>query len=89
MKDRYLEITYRRGKLVAAYLYLPRQPREKVKRTSKAAEGVLVDYNKAGKPIGVEITAPQHVSWEVINQIILGLNLPPVSKEELAPLRAA
>ncbi len=29
MRDRYLEITYRKGKVVAAYLYLPRQPREK------------------------------------------------------------
>ncbi len=88
MKDRYLEITYRKGKPVAAYLYLPRQPRAKVRRTSKAAEGVLIDYDKAGKPMGMEISAPAHVSWEAIKKVVVALNLPPISEEELAPLRA-
>ncbi|MDZ7291084.1 MAG: DUF2283 domain-containing protein [candidate division KSB1 bacterium] len=89
MNDRYLEITYRKGKVVAAYLYLPRQPREKVKKTIKAAEGILVDYGKGGRPIGIEITAPLQISRQDINQVIAQLDLPPFADEELAPLLAA
>lgn len=88
MTNRYLEITYRKGQMVAAYLYLPRAPREKVKKTSKAAEGILIDYGKKGQPIGVEITAPKQVSWEALNQVVTSLNLPAITEEELAPLRA-
>ncbi len=88
MNDRYLEITYRKGKVVAAYLYLPRQPREKVKKTTKAAEGILIDYAKDGRPIGIEITAPQQISRQDINQVIAKLDLPPFADEELAPLLA-
>lgn len=89
MSNRYLEITYRKGKIVAAYLYLPRQPREKVKKTTKAADGIVVDFGKGGRPIGIEITAPQHVSRQAINQVITRLNLPPFADEELAPLLTA
>jgi uncharacterized protein YuzE len=89
MNDRYLEITYRKGMLVAAYLYLPRQPREKVKKTMQAAEGILVDYGKGGRPIGIEITAPRQISRQAINQVIANLNQPPFTEEELAPLLAA
>jgi len=89
MNNRYLEITYRKGKVVAAYLYLPRQPREKVKKTTKAAEGILVDYGKGGRPIGIEITAPQQVSRQAIEQVITQLNLPPFADDELKPLMAA
>jgi uncharacterized protein YuzE len=89
MNDRYIEITYRKGKVVAAYLYLPRQPREKVKKATKAAEGILVDYGKGGRPIGIEITAPQQVSRQAIEQVITQLNLPPFADDELKPLLAA
>lgn len=89
MNDRYLEITYQKGKVVAAYFYLPWRPREKVKKTIKAAEGILVDYSKDGRPIGIEITAPQQISRQDINQVITQLNLPPFADEELAPLLAA
>jgi len=86
MKNRYLEITYRKGKAIAAYLYLPREPREKVKKTTKAAEGILVDYGKGGRPIGIEITAPQQTSRQALRQVIAELNLPSFADEELAPL---
>ncbi|MGH7495410.1 MAG: DUF2283 domain-containing protein [bacterium] len=89
MNDRYLEITYRKGRMIAAYLYLPRQPREKVKKTSRLTEGILVDYGKEGRPIGVEITAPKQFSLEALNQIVAGLSLPPFTQQELAPLFVA
>lgn len=39
MKDRYLEVTFRKGKPLAAYLYLPRATGVKSARTEEAAPG--------------------------------------------------
>lgn len=59
MKDGYLEVTYRHGKLLAAYLYLPRNPRDRSVRVRQFGRGLAVDYRRDGQPIGIEITAPE------------------------------
>ncbi|HSO74225.1 MAG TPA: DUF2283 domain-containing protein [Blastocatellia bacterium] len=89
MKDRYLEVTFRKGKPIAAYLYLPRDPGEKSQRTEKVSNGILIDYGKAGQPIGIEITAPDNVSLTVLNDVLAKLKVRPVEASELAPLLAA
>jgi hypothetical protein len=38
MKDAYLEVTYRKGRPLAAYLYLPREPGVKIARSEKAGQ---------------------------------------------------
>ena len=60
MKDRYLEVTFRNGQPLAAYLYLPRVRTEKSVRTENAGPGLLVDYDVDGRPLGIEITDPLH-----------------------------
>ena len=57
MKTSYLEVTFRHGRPLAAYLYLPRLPTDKSHRTARAEPGLVVDFNRRGKPIGIEITA--------------------------------
>jgi hypothetical protein len=89
MRDRYLEVSFRRGKPLAAYLYLPRPAGAKSARTTEAAPGLLVDYAEGGEPIGLEITAPGRVTVEQVNYVLAGLGLPGIRPEELAPLRAA
>ena len=89
MKDRYLEVTFRKGKAMAAYLYLPRNPGEKSQRTEKAEAGMLIDYGDTNQPIGIEITAPRQVSLEAINHVLVKLGLYPLGEEEIAPLLAA
>ena len=89
MKDRYLEVTFRKGKPLAAYLYLPRQPGAKSVRTEKRANGILVDYGEKGEVIGLEITAPGAVAADDINEVLRGLGLGKIDAEELAPLAAA
>jgi len=86
MKERYLEVTFRKGKPLAAYLYLPREGGIKSARTESAAPGLYIDYSSDGKPIGLEITAPGQVTIEQINAMLEQLNLPKISPEELAPL---
>ena len=89
MKAPYLEVTFRHGQPLAAYLYLPRKPGEKSHKTSKANPGLIIDFNERGKPIGIEITAPSTVTAEDINRVLESLGLSRISSEELSPLRAA
>jgi hypothetical protein len=89
MKEPYLEITFRHGRPLAAYLYLPREGNEKSARTEQAAHGLLVDFAASGRPIGLEITAPSAVSPATINRVLADLGLSELSDADLAPLRAA
>jgi uncharacterized protein YuzE len=89
MKRRYLEVTYRHGRALAAYLYLPRLPGDKSYRTSQADPGLVIDFNRGGDPIGIEITAPTKLTVAALNGVLSTLGLPPVESSELAPLRAA
>ena len=89
MKAPYLEVTFRKGKPLAAYLYLPREVGEKSARTESLGPGLLVDYSSSGKPIGIEITAPGAIDAEQVNAALVRLGLPRLSPEELHPLEAA
>lgn len=89
MKEPYLEVTYRRGRPIAAYYYLPRRTGEKSYRTRRAASGLLVDYSRAGRPIGIEITAPSKAPFAAINKLLRELGQRPIKRSEIAPLHAA
>ena len=89
MKESYLEVTYRRGRPFAAYLYLPRNTRDKSYRTSKAEPGMVVDFEKSGRAIGIEITAPTKVTAVDINRVLSDIGAPLITGDELAPLQAA
>lgn len=89
MKDRYLEVTYRKGKPFAAYFYLPRKPRARSVRTERVSPVILVDYGKEGEPIGIEITAPDQVTVAEINQVLDKLGQTRLAPDELGPLAAA
>jgi uncharacterized protein YuzE len=89
MKEPYLEVTFRRGRPIAAYLYLPRETGERNFRTSKAEAGMVIDFGQKGNPIGIEITAPTKVTIADLNHVLIKLGLPPMQDNELAPLRAA
>jgi hypothetical protein len=86
MHERYLEITFRRGKPIAAYLYLPRQENDKSWRVAKEGHGLLVDLAEDGRPIGIEILSPHNVSLTLINEILTKYSLPLLDSEEVAPL---
>lgn len=90
MTERSLQVTYRKGRPFAAYLHLSHATGEKSARTVATPDGLLVvDYNGAGRPVGVEITAPQAVSLERINELLASLGQPPLADHEFKPVRAA
>ena len=89
MKEPYLEVTFRHGRPVAAYYYLPRRPGDRSHRTKRVEPGMVVDFSRGGRPIGIEITAPTRLSLAAINRVLRDLGLPEVKRADLAPLRAA
>jgi hypothetical protein len=89
MKGRYLEVTFRKGKPMAAYLYLPRPDGAKSARTEPVAPGLLVDYAENDTPIGIEITNPAQVTRDALDAILQRLGAAVLDPEELRPLEAA
>jgi len=89
MQDSYLEVTFRHGKALAAYYYLPRPAGGTSVRTEPAEAGMLVDYGRDGRPIRIEITAPSRASLAALNRVLRSLGQDPARREDFAPLRAA
>ena len=82
----YLEVTFRKGKPQAAYMYLPRKPVDTSCRTVKHESGLLVDFAEDGRPIGIEISSPGKFSIKTLNETLEFAKLPPAQEEDLAPL---
>lgn len=89
MKHSYLEVTFRRGRPLAAYYYLPRRDGDRSVRTERVAGGLVIDFAPDGRPIGIEITAPSRLVLGELNQVLSDLGQSPVAREDLAPLAAA
>ena len=89
MKRTYLEVTYRQGRPIAAYLYLPRGKGDKSVRTAKADPGMIIDFAQDGRVIGVEMTVPTMVTASNLNKVLHELGVPPIAGDDLTPLKAA
>lgn len=86
MQDRYLEMTFRDGKPLAAYLYLPRNPDDVAVRTQKHEEGILIDFASDGRPIGIEITSPACVTLAALNDALAAVHQSPATADEFKPV---
>ncbi len=89
MSEPYLEITFRQGVPLAAYYYLPRRPGERSFRSRRVEPGMVIDFNRTGRPIGIEITAPSKLTLSAFNRVLRELGLAPLKRSDLAPILAA
>jgi len=89
MNESYLEVTFRHGRPIAAYYYLPRRTRDKSYRTRQVEPGLVIDFTRAGKPIGIEILAPDKLTLAVFNRVLRELGFPSAKRADLAPFKAA
>ena len=89
MRHSYLEVTFRKGRPLAAYYYLPRRDGDTSARTEHSDGGLVVDYSSDGRPIGIEITAPSRLVLSELNQLLSNLGQSPIAPEDLGPLVAA
>jgi len=88
MTGRYLQITYDDGRPLAAYLRLSRPAGAESVRTEEVGDGLIVDYDEGGTPLGLEIVNPEVVSGEQINAVLASLGIPVMSQRELSTLSA-
>jgi uncharacterized protein YuzE len=89
MKEPYLEVTFRHGRPIAAYYYLPREANQKSARTRRVEPGLIIDFTAEGQAIGIEITTPAKVSLTALNAVLKDLGHAPASQADLAPVLAA
>jgi uncharacterized protein YuzE len=89
MSESYLEVTFRHGRPMAAYYYLPRRPSDKSCRTKRVEPGLVIDFARDGKPIGIEIVAPSQLTLLAFNRVLRDLGFPPLKRADLAPVVAA
>jgi hypothetical protein len=89
MRGRYLEVTFRKGHVLAAYLYLPRPAGVRSTRTESAGPGILIDFGPDNSAIGIELTSPGAITADAVNAVLARIGQPRASAEEMAPLRAA
>jgi hypothetical protein len=89
MTERSLQVTYRKGRTFAAYLHLSHPTGKKSVTTVASPDGFIVDYAGSGRPLGVEITAPQAVPLERLNLLLAELGEPPLAEQDYRPARAA
>lgn len=89
MNTPYLEVTFRHGKPMAAYLYLPRLAGDTASRSEPLDDLLVVDRASDGRPIGIEIIDPGAVSLERMNTVLRRLQQPELSASDLDPLHAA
>jgi hypothetical protein len=82
-------VTFRKGKAVAAYLYLPRLSGARVERTVEARPGIMVDYAATGEPIGLELVNLGQVTIATVTEVLGEIGVTSVGSEDLAPLQAA
>lgn len=84
-----LRIEYLDGDALIAYLQLPHPARLRRHYVRRLGSGMLVDFSRGGRPLGVEILDPRHTSLAALNRVMKRLGLPPLRARDVVPLRAA
>ena len=84
-----LTIEYLDGEALIAYLTLPHPLRLKSRFVRRMGPGLMVDFSRGGRPLGIEILDPSHTSLEALNRVMKRLSLEPLRPRDVAPLRAA
>jgi len=88
MKQRYLEVTFRHDRPIAAYYYLLRAANQRCVRSRMVEPGLVIDFAADDQAIGIEITSPSLVSLQALNAVLRGLGQAPASEADLAPMIA-
>jgi len=83
-----LEISYRDGRPRLGYLYLS-DPSEKSEHSRRISAEIVIDINKDGQLIGIELLDPENTTVGAINDVLKQYSLEPLKESDLKPLLAA
>jgi hypothetical protein len=84
-----LEISFREGAPLAAYIYLRGPIGDGAVTRSEEREGLVVDFAADGTPLGIEIVHPAGFTLEALNTVLASLGEPVAGPREVGPLLAA
>lgn len=85
---RYIEVTFRKGRALAAYLYLPRLAGDRAASTRDLGDGLIADFAADGRLIGIEIASPAVATLARLNSALASLRQDPLTEADAAPLAA-
>ncbi len=83
-----LELTFRDGRARLGYLYLS-DASEKSARSRRISAEMVIDINKDGQLIGIELLDPENTTVEAINDVLKQYGLEPIQESDLKPLVVA
>ena len=83
-----LEISYRDGRPRLGYLYLS-DPSEKSAHSRRISAELVIDTNKDGALIGIELLDPEKTTVEAINDVLTQFGLETIQESDLKPILAA
>jgi len=83
-----LTVSYLHGRILAAYLTLRPMPDMCVARSHKTPEGLVIDYDKDDRELGIEIPTPTPQAVRALEKLLGELHVDNAEKE-LGPLQAA
>ena len=86
MSPAVLEVTFRKGRPLAAYLHLS-APKRRARDTRRVAKGLVGDFGSRGDLLGIEILAFDKATLKRINEVLVAYKAPKLSASDLAPLR--
>lgn len=89
MKEPYLEVTFRQGRSLAAYVYLSRHIGRKSHSSRRVEPGMIIDFDRSGQALGIEITAPSAITLAALNRVLRELGEAGLKRTDVAPLVAA
>ena len=84
-----LQVTYRKGRFVAAYHDLPGTAGRKVHVSREVGDGLVADFDEEGRPVGIEILTSEAAGLQTFNPVLAELGCGGVTAEELGPLAEA
>jgi hypothetical protein len=82
-----LTISFIEGKPCAACLTLPHDVGVKSHRQREMEPDIIVDFDRRGRPLGIEMLDPRRATWTKLNRIMDKLQMPPLPREWVRPLR--
>jgi uncharacterized protein YuzE len=84
-----LQVTYKGGRPLAAYLYLRTNGKRQVDRSEELEPGLVVDFDADARAIGLEILSPEAVTLDQVWALFDRLGIERPAAAELSPLTAA
>jgi hypothetical protein len=84
--SRDLQLTFRGGRVLAAYLYFRLGPKITSAKAKREPDGMIVDFDAEGAPIGIEFVAPSKLTLAKVNGLLQPLGQSLGSADEFWPL---